>query len=301
MLIFRKPNHPALKYWRIPKETKLALPEVINSSAVKDCTENMALFSGGDVSGSESISCGVERTATSVINGHTEPEIRNHNSLKKVKLQKLSSPFPLTDTGDSNNNLHDSKESMSNCTSISTSVSSTSCGDRVSHVVGGETSAEKIKSDHEPLSPVPALVSVEDQVTHKDTSAAASERQNPSQLPVKSEARDGQTTEQTCPRGFVAGLPLEAHVSLKQSRPQFESETLPRSEDESGTWMESVEATTSSDSREEIDQASPSRMSEDEGLGAMNNLLDDITFMQDDLETRVNDIEEQLAGKHHNY
>ena len=60
--------------------------------------------------------------------------------------------------------------------------------------------------------------------------------------------------------------------------------------------MSAASDNTASDRKEENQESSQS-MSDDESVGAMNNLLDDITQIQDDLEGRMDDIEQQLTSK----
>ena len=266
----------------------------------------------------------MEDKGHAVINGHIEIGNASYNGLVRVKQERPSTPPPSLDgPGDSNNNIQDKKVplstnvgsvSLSNVPDSSIRSQSSFSTSTESGVENSEGSLSATKNEEEPLSPIPALVPVggqtayvksEPSTSQGKTKACSNITSSNSHPSVKSEV-DGEGTEKSVELTPSVG---SSEVALKppvgspkaeptgESKPQMGSDTRVKRENELRIATQSG-APVGSEVKEESQVESVQSLSDDDedGVGAMGNLLCDITQIQDDLEERMDDIEQQLAG-----
>ena len=250
-----------------------------------------------------------------VINGHVEPGDPSQNGLTRVKQERPSTPPPSVDgPGDTNNNVHGTKapvldpgsDLMSTVpASSSRAPSSFSASSEAElHVDASEGRLGVVKKEEEPVSPIPALVPVGQQTTYIK-SGPSSDKGKPEELSstksdnfqpsVKSESDkevDRQFGQPNVPVGSSGADCSDGKIPGGERTPQLCSDSPVEQENDAT----SAASDTASDAKEE-NQESAQSMSDDESVGAINNLLDDITQIQDDLEGRMDDIEQQLTGE----
>lgn len=240
-----------------------------------------------------------------VINGHVEPGDPSHNGLTRVKQERPFTPPPSVDgPGDTNNNIQGTKAPVLNTGSSLMSMVPASSS-RVPGSFSTSNEAELrvdssegrrlgvVKKEEQPVSPIPALVPVGEEATYMKSGPSSDQRKHEgvsntksdsSQPCVKSESdKDVGSSRADC---------SDAKVPSGERTPQLGSDSRVKQENESM----SAASGTASDAKAE-NQESAQSMSDDESVGAINNLLDDITQIQDDLEGRMDEIEQQLTGE----
>jgi len=249
-----------------------------------------------------------------VINGHVEPGGPSQNGLTNVKQERPSTPPPpVNGPGDTNNNVQGTKAPVLDLSSslMSTVPDSSSrapgsfsaSSDAELRVDASEGRLGVVKKEEEPVSPIPALVPVGEQTAYiksgpssdkgkpEELSSTKSDDSHPS---VKSESDKEvarQSGQANAPVGSSGTNCSDAKVPSGERSPQLGSDSRVKQENDT---VSAASDNTAGDVKAE-DQAQS--MSDDESVGAINNLLDDITQIQDDLEGRMDDIEQQLTGE----
>lgn len=318
--ICRNPTHPDLKCWQPPR--KRDTPENMNktneAATVQSTTDARDpvtdLAQGGVIQhGESSGTVCAESKDHAVINGHAELGDPAQNGLAKVKQERPSTPLPRIDgPGDTNNNIQDRKAPVLNTASslMSTapaSSSSYSTSDQPeSHVDSSDGRLGVVKKEEEPLSPIPALVPAGEQTAYvksglsegksEGMSNTKLDKSQPSVKPESDTEGTGKPVELKSSVGSSRAECSQVKAPTGESTPQLGSDSRVKQENESMISAQSTASTTSSDVKTE-NQESAQSMSDDESVGAINSLLDDITQIQDDLEGRMDDIEQQLTGK----
>lgn len=320
-LVCRNPSHPDLKCWQgprkrdTPEEADKTVELEVQSAAdsqdsVKDTTP-----AGMTVQGESNGTVCTESKDHAVINGHVEPGDPSQNGLTMVKQERPSTPPPSVDgPGDSNNNVQGTKapvldpgssllSSAPASSSRAPGTFSASSDAELGHGVS-EGRLGVVKKEEEPVSPIPALVPVGEQTAYIKSGPSSDKgkleelsrnKSDNSQPSVKSECDKEVARESGQPNALVgsSGANSEAKVPSGERTVQLGSDSRVKQENDT---MSAASDNTASDRKEENQESSQS-MSDDESVGAMNNLLDDITQIQDDLEGRMDDIEQQLTGK----
>ena len=147
------------------------------------------------------------------------------------------------------------------------------------------------------MSPIPALVPVGGQAPYvintrpndQKKSELTSNKKSPNFQPVvKTSAQDSQETVQ------LRKLNTSG-VCLSDNKPAGTFDTNIKQENDSIVVIQKGANTgiNMTETREELSQQG---LSDDEEIGAMNNLLGDIGQMHDDLEVRMDEVERQLEG-----
>lgn len=281
-----------------------------SQDSVKDTTP-----AGMTVQGESNRTGCTESKDHAVINGHIEPGDPSQNGLTRVKQERPSTPPPSVDgPGDTNNNVQGTKAPVLDpCSSLLSSVpasSSRALGSfsasseaEVRHDVS-EGRLDVVKKEEEPVSPIPALVPVGEQTAYIKSGPSSdkgkleklsSTKSDHSQLSVKSESDKEITRQSGQPSALVgsSGANSDAKIASGEKTLQLGSDSRVKQENDTTS---AASDNTASDGKQENQEPSQS-MSDDESVGAMNNLLDDITQIQDDLEGRMDDIEQQLTGE----
>lgn len=277
----RNPSHPDLKYWCKPKEK--------SPTASTEAREQPSANSQpGDVVMTEE-----GKGLRALVNGHQE------NGLVKVKQERPTTPSTSESTnGDSNNNIDGKEVSLlTNTNSESLSTATNFASETRTQLRSELSESGALKKEEEPLSPIPALVPVGGQgpyviSTHSNDqkkSELTSNKKSPNFQPViKACTRDTQETEQL-EKINTSG------VCLSDTKPPGTSDTYLKQENDSIVITQGGANT--GNNVTETRELSQQSLSDDEEVGAMNNLLGDIGQMQDDLEVRMDEVERQLEGQ----
>lgn len=278
--LLRNPSHPDLKYWCKPKET-----------SARASTEEPEEPSGNPQPPGDVVMTEEGKGLPVIVNGHQE------NGLVKVKQERPTTPTTSeSTTGDSNNNIDGKKISLlANTSSDSLSTATNSASETRTQLSSELNELGALKKEEEPLSPIPALVPVGGQApyvinTHPNDqkkSELTSSKKSPNFQPVvKTSTRDTQETVQL-------GKLNTSGVCLSDNKPEGPFDTNIKQENDSIVIMQKGANTgiNMTETREELSQQG---LSDDEEIGAMNNLLGDIGQMHDDLEVRMDEVERQL-------
>lgn len=277
--------------------------------SVKDSTPSGVIHQG-----ESSRTVCTESEGHAVINGHAEQGESAQNGLKRVKQERPSTPPPRIDgPGDTNNNIQDKKAPVLNTGSSLMSTVPASSGSfsassqHESRVDSSEGRLGVVKKEEEPLSPIPALVPVGEQTAYIKRRSSSdqgkpegvpnttSDNSQPTVKPEIDREGTGQSVQLKPSVGSCRADGSQVKASSGESTPQLASDSQVKQENESMISTQSTASTTSCDVKTE-NQDSAQSMSDDESVGAINNLLDDITQIQDDLESRMDEIEQQLTG-----
>ena len=244
-----------------------------------------------------------------VINGHVEPGDPSENGLTRVKQERPSTPPPSVDDGpgDTNNNVQGTKAPVmdpgSNLISTVPASSSRAPGsfsansEAALRVDVREGRLGVVKKEEQPVSPIPALVPVGEQTPYLRSGLSSDKGKLDELSCTKSDISQPSESDKE-----VARQPGQANASVGSSRADCSDATVPSSErtgSDSRVKQENDARSTASDAASDgktQDQESVQSMSDDESVGALNNLLDEITQIQDDVEGRMDDIEQQLTG-----
>ena len=281
-----------------------------SQDSVKDTTA-----AGMTVQGESNGTVCTEGKDHAVINGHVEPGEPSQNGLTRVKEERPSTPPPSVDgPGDTNNNVQDTKAPVLDPgSSLLSSVPASSSRAPGSFNTSGQADLRHdvsegrlgvVKKEEEPVSPIPALVPVGEQTAYiksgpssdkgkpEELSSTKSDNSQPS---VKSESGKevSRQSGQPSTQGGSSGADSDAKVPSGERTPPLGSDSRVKQENNN---ISATSDNSASGGKEENRESSQS-MSDDESVGAMNNLLDDITQIQDDLEGRMDDIEQQLTGE----
>lgn len=306
--LLRKPSHPDLKCWKKPQRgstTNVDQTESTEKTVKDSCLKNLS-EQGPKTAYTESKS-------SPVVNGHTEPGALSENGLPKVKEECPSTPpLPEEGPGDTNNNIQDKSAPVLSAGSVLMSTVSSSSGTGEGSVSASiesrpdksEGQSDVMKKEEDPQSPIPALVPAGGQTVFMKS--ASSELGKPEEKSaskseiVQSAVKPGNGTEGTEKSvelkpsgGSSRGDHSEVKTPPGETNPQMGSEAQVKQENESRNPA-SGGGTRASEIKTE-NQESGQSLSDDESVGAMNNLLDDITQIQDGLEGRMDQIEQQLA------
>lgn len=285
------------------------------SSTNTDTTVTNSSFTSSNEQGQSVKPVSADGNGHAVINGHTEMGDASQNGIVRVKQERPSTPpLSIEGPGDSNNNVHNKKTPLltsAGSTSLSTvpvtsSVKSEGKSDEGSFYTGKEEA---------PLSPIPALVPAGGQNTCiKSTSGngkpetISNTKSDPSPPSVKCKDDNQETGQPVEMKSSVippevkpnssGGSPKadcsDVKMSSSESKPQSASDEQRKQENDPRITGGGAAA---GDIKQEAQEESMQSLSDDEGVGAMNNLLGDITHMQDDLEERMDEIERQLTGE----
>ena len=277
--------------------------------SVKDAT-----LAGNTGQGESNGTVCTESKDHAVINGHVEPEDPSQNGLTRMKQERPSTPPPPVDgPGDTNNNVQGTKAPVLDPgSSLMSTVPASSSRAPGSFSASSEAELRVdacegrlgvVKKEEEPVSPIPALVPVGEQTTYLKSGASSdkgkpeelsSTKSDNSQPSVKSE-RDKEVASQSrqanAPEGSSGANSSDAEVPSGERTPQLGSDSRVKQE------VETVGAASDNAGGDGKAENQAQSMSDDESVGAINNLLDDITQIQDDLEGRMDDIEQQLTGE----
>ena len=244
-----------------------------------------------------------------VINGHVEAGDPSENGLTRVKQERPSTPPASVDDGpgDTNNNVQGTKAPVmdpgSNLMSTVPASSSRAPGsfsasnEAELRVDVREGRLGVVKKEEQPVSPIPALVPVGEQTPYLKSGLSSDKGKLDELSCTKSDNSQPSESDKE-----VARQPGQANASEGSSRADCSDATVPSSErtgSDSRVKQENDATSTASDAASDgktQDQESVQSMSDDESVGALNNLLDDITQIQDDVEGRMDDIEQQLTG-----
>lgn len=303
---FRNPSHPDLKCWKESRRTNslTSTSRPVEFSILPAVAESKTV--GGTLpTKKEECSKVMKSEGHAVVNGHAELGDAAQNGLLRVKQERPSTPPPSVDgLGDSNNNIQGRKAPVSTNTlstvadnssrTHSSLLTSTDSGVELS-----EGSTATVKKEEEPLSPIPALVPVggptpcvKSQPEQVKPETILNLTPDNSQSSVKSEGQREGAEKSAELKSSVAST---GRVSM-ESNPQPGSETQIKQENELRISSQSkipAESNITEDTQGESVQSS----SDDDGIGAMDNLLGDINQIHDDLEERMDQIEQQLAGE----
>ena len=319
-----------MRCWQEPR--KSSIPATVNtldeSSSVSATDANSTVKESKTVAlnklGESSKPVCAENKEHTIVNGHAEIGASAHNGLVKVKQERPSTPPPSLDgPGDSNNNIQDKSTPLfTNTGSMSLPAGSSSRShssfrtSTESGVVSTEGQSSAVKKEEEPLSPIPALVPVGGQTAYVKSTLSTDQgipevilnaKSDNSQPSVKSEGGregTGQPVElkssagssEVKPNASVGSPRVDSSEGkVPETKPQLGSDTQIKQENESRISAQS-RVPTGSEVKEESQDDSVQSWSDDDGVGAANNLLGDITDMQDDLEERMDEIERQLTG-----
>ena len=272
-----------MKYWCKPKETN-----------ARASTEEPEEPSGNPQPPGDVVMTEEGKGLPVIVNGHQE------NGLVKVKQERPTTPTTSENTtGDSNNNIDGKKISLlANTSSDSLSTATNAAGETRTQLRSELNELGALKKEEEPLSPIPALVPVGGQApyvinTHPNDqkkSELTSNKKSPNFQPVvKTSTRDTQETVQL-------GKLNTSGVCLSDNKPAGTFDTNIKQENDSIVVIQkgANSGINMTETREELSQQG---LSDDEEIGAMNNLLGDIGQMHDDLEVRMDEVERQLEGK----
>lgn len=308
----RKPSHPDLKCWRQPRGSSLTTN--VDETECKEKTVEDCCVTNVNEQGEKTV-C-TENKSILVVNGHVEHEDHSPNGLPKVKEERSStSPRPEEGPGDTNNNIQDKSVPLLSTGSVLMSSLSSSSGTGASAVSGSTESCTGgsegqlgvIKKEEDPQSPIPALVpagertvfmksaSLPEQGKSEEESVSKSENVQLAVKPENDTEGTGQSAELKPHGGSSRVDQAEVKTSTGESNPKVGSESQVKQENESRNSASAAGARESEIKTE--NQESGQSLSDDESVGAINNLLDDITQIQDDLEGRMDQIEQQLAGE----
>lgn len=319
LFVYRKPSHPDLKCWRKSQESDSTThvdktESTVQSTMNEDNSAKNTSLTGVSEQGERPV-C-TESKSNSILNGHIEPEDPSQNGLPKVKEERPSTPPRTVEgPGDTNNNIQGKSAPVLSTGSLLMSTVSGSSGrgegslsaSSESHVESSQGQLDVVKKEEEPLSPIPALVpaggqtvymkseSSSDQGKHEEKSINKSDNVQSSVKPGNDAEGTGQPVELKPSVGSARADPSEVKAPPGETTPQIGSDSQVKLENESRNSAISG-AATASDVKAE-NQESVQSLSDDESVGAINNLLDDITEIQDNLEGRMDEIEQQLAGK----
>jgi len=322
--LLRNPSHPDLKYWREARKRNISesMSTPYESSTISATVTDNTVKDSSPVADEQESSKPVceDSKGQAIINGHAEMGGAAQNGLVSVKQERPSTPPPTLDgPGDSNNNIQDKKVPvLSSAVANSSSESNGSVG--TSNESGIESSRGRlsaVKKEEEPSSPIPALVPVGGQTSYVK-SAPATDKGKPeatlntnsdiSQTSVKSEddtKGTGQPAElkssgespEVKPKSSVESPRAETSevkVPTGDPKAQVGSDAHIKQETELTTTAQSGLAAVT-DVKEEKQSESVQSLSDEEEIGAMNNLLGDINQIHDDLEERMDEIERQLT------
>ena len=300
---YRNPSHPDLKCWKESRRTNslTSTSTTVESSVVPAVEENKTV---GDTLPTKKGECVevMKSEGHAVVNGHADLGNAAQNGLLRVKQERPSTPPPSLDgPGDSNNNIQGRKAPVS--TNTLSTVADTSSRTHSSLLTSTDSGVElsegsTVKKEEEPLSPIPALVPVggptpcvKSQLEQMKPETVLNLTPDNSQSSVKSEGQREGAEKSTELKSSVAST---GTVSM-ESNPQPGSETQIKQENELRISSQS-KIPAESNITEDTQGESVQRLSDDDGIGAMDNLLGDINQIHDDLEERMDQIEQQLAG-----
>lgn len=299
---YRNPSHPDLKCWKESRRTNsLTSTSATVESSVLPAVENKTV---GDTLPTKKGECVevMKSEGHAVVNGHADLGNAAQNGLLRVKQERPSTPpLSLDGPGDSNNNIQGRKASVS--TNTLSTVADTSSRTHSSLLTNTDSGVElsegsTVKKEKEPLSPIPALVPVggptpcvKSQPEQVKPETVLNLTPDNSQSSVKSQGQREGAEKSAELKSSVAST---GTVSM-ESNPQPGSETLIKQENELRISSQS-KIPAESNITEDTQGESVQRLSDDDGIGAMDNLLGDINQIHDDLEERMDQIEQQLAG-----
>ncbi|XP_068734964.1 uncharacterized protein [Montipora capricornis] len=292
--LLRSPSHPDLKYWRKPKNVTTAVVNTAGEIPLEASTSTQDSTSGALVAdqGESQNRIPGDSNENVIINGHQE------NGHERLKQERPSTPPSSLDTsGDSNNNIHSKKVPLLTDTGPSSPSSSDSTS-RIRTESGSEANEETsgaVKREEEPLSPIPALVPAGGQMPYTAIRTPSTDQRGLKLISNKHldtcqpSAHDMQETGQQNNLATSGGS-LKVEERLDESKTAQTSDATIKRENESNNTAQSA-VTNVKEPHEEFPKQS---LSDDEEIGAMNNLLIDINQMQDDMEDRMDEIERQL-------
>lgn len=299
---YRNPSHPDLKCWKESRRTNsLTSTSATVESSVLPAVENKTV---GDTLPTKKGECVevMKSEGHAVVNGHADLGNAAQNGLLRVKQERPSTPpLSLDGPGDSNNNIQGRKAPVS--TNTLSTVADTSSRTHSSLLTNTDSGVElsegsTVKKEKEPLSPIPALVPVggptpcvKSQPEQVKPETVLNLTPDNSQSSVKSQGQREGAEKSAELKSSVAST---GTVSM-ESNPQPGSETLIKQENELRISSQS-KIPAESNITEDTQGESVQRLSDDDGIGAMDNLLGDINQIHDDLEERMDQIEQQLAG-----
>lgn len=299
---YRNPSHPDLKCWKESRRTNsLTSTSATVESSVLPAVENKTV---GDTLPTKKGECVevMKSEGHAVVNGHADLGNAAQNGLLRVKQERPSTPpLSLDGPGDSNNNIQGRKAPVS--TNTLSTVADTSSRTHSSLLTNTDSGVElsegsTVKKEKEPLSPIPALVPVggptpcvKSQPEQVKPETVLNLTPDNSQSSVKSEGQREGAEKSAELKSSVAST---GTVSM-ESNPQPGSETQIKQENELRISSQS-KIPAESNITEDTQGESVQLLSDDDGIGAMDNLLGDINQIHDDLEERMDQIEQQLAG-----
>ena len=303
---YRNPSHPDLKCWKESRRTNslTSTSTTVESSVLPAVEENKTV---GDTLLTKKGECVkvMKSEGHAVVNGHAELGDAAQNGLLRVKQERPSTPPPSLDgPGDSNNNIQGRKapastNTLSTVADTSSRTHSSLLTSTDSGVELSEGSTATVKKEEEPLSPIPALVPVggptlcvKSQPEQVKPETILNLTPDNSQSSVKSEGQREGAEKSAELKSSVAST---GTVSM-ESNPQPGSETQIKQENELRISSQS-KIPAESNITEDTQGESVQSLSDDDGIGAMDNLLGDINQIRDDLEERMDQIEQQLAGE----
>lgn len=301
---FRNPSHPDLKCWKESRRTNILTntSTPVESSVLPAVEENETVR---DTLPTEKEECSnvIKSEGHAVVNGHAEIGDTVQNGLLRVKQERPSTPASLDGPGDSNNNIQGRKTPVStNTLSTVADTSSRTHSSLLTSTDSGvplsEGSTATVKKEEEPLSPIPALVPVggptpcvksqPEQVKPETMSNLTPDKSTS----VKSEGQREGAEKSSELKSSVASTGTES----MESNSQPGSETQVKQENELRIKSQNI-IPAESNITEDTQGESVQSLSDDDGIGAMDNLLGDINQIHDDLEERMDQIEQQLAGE----